>query len=68
MKITETVSRECCQQKDLRAVEGTPMRGRYPEWVFCIHCGRRHYYDSFMDAAGSRDWEYKPAKNQWESA
>jgi hypothetical protein len=59
VKITETTQRECCQPKDLKAVEGSEMRGGYPLQKFCIHCGARHVYTSFMDAAGSSDWEYR---------
>lgn len=66
MKVTETVQRECCQPRDLKPVEGTPRRGRDAEYVFCVHCGKWHEYDSFMDAAGSRDWRYKPMPVPWD--
>ena len=66
MKITEQVSRECCQTRDLRPIEGTPLRGRDPAYVFCVHCGAQHVYDTYMDAAGSRDWRYTKIPAPWE--
>lgn len=37
MKITETITRKCCDaQKDLRLVEGHPPGRPY---YFCVHCG-----------------------------
>lgn len=59
MKIKETIERFCCQYRDLKAVEGSHLIGRDVEFKFCIHCGARHKYTGFMDAAGSRDWEYR---------
>ena len=67
MKITETITRECCQpRKDLCPVEGSPLRGRQHEYVFCKHCGRCFEFHTFMDAAGSTDWDYKPLPRPWE--
>jgi hypothetical protein len=59
MKITETIDRECCQQKDLKPVIDSKLVGRQREFLFCVHCGARHRYTSYMDAAGSTDWEYR---------
>lgn len=59
MKITETIERQCCTPKDLKPVEGCQKWARIPDLVFCIHCGARHRHHTFMDAAGSRDWEYR---------
>ena len=60
MKIKETIERECCQSKDLRPLIGSRSIGliKYSEYKFCMHCAR-HKYHSFMDAAGSTDWEYR---------
>jgi hypothetical protein len=41
---------------------------RYPELKFCVHCGARHKYTSFMDAAGSSDWEYRKVELKAEKA
>jgi hypothetical protein len=70
MKIVQTVSRECCQQQDLKVVDGCKMMNssRYPELKFCVHCGARHKYTSFMDAAGSSDWEYRKVELKAEKA
>lgn len=68
MKITQTVQRDCCQQSDLRPLEGTPKRGRTPEWMFCLHCGRQHRIHTFTDPAGASDWDYQPAHWPWEAA
>lgn len=68
MKITETIERLCCSAADLKPVEGSPKRGRDPEYKFCIHCGRRHSVHTFMDAAGSSDWEYRPVNETWEGS
>lgn len=59
MKIKETIERECCQYKDLKPVLGSKQWGINYDLMFCIHCGARHLYTTFMDAAGSRDWEYR---------
>lgn len=67
MKIDVVKSRECCTWEDLKPIEGTPKRElRIPEWMFCVHCGRHHCYDSFMDEAGSRDWRYVKAAAPWD--
>ena len=66
MKITEQLERQCCAQRDLRPIEGSPKRGRMAEWVFCVHCGHHRRYDSFVDAAGATDWNYRPVMAPWE--
>ena len=67
MKIAETVERHCCQTRDFKPLEGTPKKesGRVPEWVFCVHCGRRHRYDAIRDEVGSSYWEYVPTDMPW---
>lgn len=62
MKIKEVLERDCCAPKDLRPLEGSPKRGKDPETMFCVHCGARHNIHTFMDAAGSSDWEYRKDK------
>ena len=59
MKIKETIERECCEWKDLRPVQGCDKIGTQLEIMFCIHCGAYHRYNSYMNAAGSTDWQYK---------
>lgn len=66
MKISEVIERECCQRKDLRKVNGSPMRGRDPEYMFCVHCGAIHKIHTYMDAAGSSDWEYRKEPSPWD--
>lgn len=65
LKIKETVERECCQTRDLRPIHGSPIVGRIPKYMFCVHCGRQHEMHTFTDAAGSSDWEYRPRLNPW---
>jgi len=65
MKITVSKQRECCESEDLLPIEGSPKFGRFSEFVFCKHCGRHHEYETFMDAAGSRDWRYAPLPRPW---
>lgn len=62
MKISETVERDCCQQRDFKPVEGTKIIGRIPSLVFCQHCGHYWEYTSCRDAAGSADYEYRKLK------
>lgn len=68
MRIKVTEERECCQRNDLKPVHGAPKTQgmRDVDVMFCIHCGRRHQLESFMDAAGSRDYEYRPVRESWE--
>lgn len=68
MKVTETRTRECCQDRDLRPVAGGPRVGVLAKVKFCQHCGRRHEYAAFTDAAGSMDWHYIPVRDRWEAA
>jgi len=62
MKIKAVLERDCCQQRDLKPVEGSPKRGSDVEIMFCIYCGAHHKIHTFMDAAGSMDWEYRKEK------
>lgn len=65
MKLKQTTERDCCQERDLKAVEGCRMINfSIPTLMFCVHCGHRHEYDSFMDEAGSRDYRYVKMKEQ----
>jgi hypothetical protein len=67
MKIKVTEERECCQQKDLKSVHETPVRGRDPVYKFCVHCGRWHEGESERDPAGGTDWVYKRMRAPWEA-
>ena len=62
--VTEIRERRCCQEQDMRPVcDSTRVaRERATVWdlVQCRHCGQLHRYRSFLDAAGSHDWEYRP--------
>ena len=62
MLIKETIERRCCQQKDLKPIEGTPAAGLDPKYKFCVHCGRHHVGETERDAAGSSDWTYRPMR------
>jgi len=64
MKITETITRDCCDvRKDLKTVAGCKMWNyNIPDMKFCIHCGKRWQYTSYMDAVGSTDYEYREVK------
>ena len=63
MKIKTEVVRECCQDRDLKPVEGCEMFNlKIPKLMFCIHCGHRHEFYKFMDSAGSMDWSYRKIK------
>ncbi len=66
MKIKITKERDCCQQEDLKPIEGTPLFSGIPEYVFCVHCGRQLHHHSFTDPAGSSDWEYRRIPRPWE--
>lgn len=61
MKIKVTIERECCHPDDMVTYHGVsdfnPVL--YPK--FCKHCGQIWIRESFMDAAGARDWEYVKA-------
>ena len=68
-KIIEYIERWCCQYKDFRPLCDSKIISRWGsqnlyDFVQCRHCGQIHEYNSFMDCAGSRDWEYKPIKNE----
>ena len=68
MKVKVTKERDCCLHgEDLLPIEWTPMiNNRIPEFVFCKHCGRHHRYETYMDAAGSRDWHYVRMPTPWD--
>ncbi len=44
MKITETITRECCAKGDLRKYQGArdyaPAESSHPGLWFCLHCGQ----------------------------
>jgi hypothetical protein len=68
MKITETVTRECCQVKDLKPIEGSPLwSGNSPRFKFCQHCGKHHEAKSDRDPTGELTWEYVPMLRPWEA-
>lgn len=55
MKVTETITRQCCDPvKDLKPLFGDKKTGD----VFCVHCGKRWFQDTYTDGAGGRDWRY----------
>lgn len=55
MKVTETITRECCDdRRDFKPLFGNSRSGR----VFCRVCGKRWRKDSFTDAAGGKDYRY----------
>lgn len=64
MKITETVTRDCCHsQKDFQRYSGTPIPGFTPEYAkrvqlsFCVHCGQLWWHirrPGEMDAGWER--------------
>lgn len=58
-KAERELALECCGDKDLRKVEGVMTYNRIPAVKFCVYCGARWHYRTFMDAAGSTDWEYR---------
>lgn len=78
IKIEVREERWCCVAgkdlvaiKDATAPNSNPPNGRFgrcAEWLFCKHCGRYHRAETFMDAAGSRDWHYVPQPYPWEEA
>lgn len=69
MKIEVKTTRECCDtREDLKPVDGSPKVGRFSQYVFCAHCGAHHKYHSYMDAAGSSDWEYRKCIPPWSAA
>lgn len=63
MKITETITRECCQDKDLKVYQGRFKRS-YPAerrtLKFCIYCGQIHELlpDTEPDPAGGPRQSY----------
>jgi hypothetical protein len=61
VKITETIDRECCDERkgDLKAYRGA--MDCAPGWdiVFCIHCGQVWITERRIDSAGSNDTRRK---------
>lgn len=55
MTVTETITRECCQPKDLKPVDGVKKYGEWSAFMFCVHCGARHAYICTNTASGSFD-------------
>lgn len=63
--IKETIERYCCTSADLKLLhpKETSGKNRYEIQMldrYCIHCGQEFEYYTYMDAAGSRDWDYRP--------
>lgn len=62
MKITESITRECCQPVDFRAVQGSPaMEDGQPQWTFCRHCGHRRVAKVYENA----EWSYVADPPPW---
>jgi hypothetical protein len=64
-------SRMCCQLEDLILKHGVTLnsmrlytRKDYPPFMWCKHCGQKHEYYRYTDAAGSTDWDYRPVKDK----
>jgi len=53
LKVTETIERWCCAQKDLKVYRGE--RSTERSMFFCQHCGQLWIEEPFTDAAGARD-------------
>jgi hypothetical protein len=51
MKITETIERNCCEQKDLKPYLGN----KALKLLYCVHCGQLWEWNRRMDAAGSME-------------
>lgn len=58
MKVKVETTRECCQPMDLKPIEGTRYFGRFPQFMFCVHCGRHLTRRAFTDVAGASDQEF----------
>jgi hypothetical protein len=64
-RITETSTRWCCEFNDFMPVNGQKLNyKRVYDRVYCKHCGAEHEFYTFMDAAGSTDWNYRPVKEE----
>ncbi len=63
MKITETITRDCCQTKDLKPFLGRlhehPALRKYSPH-FCVHCGQLWLSTDRMDAAGDKESILEP--------
>ncbi len=57
MKITETIERECCDERkgDLQPYMGAAEFDGKRAFFFCIHCGQVWVEDRRMDAAGGSE-------------
>jgi hypothetical protein len=55
MKITETIERDCCHQKDLLPYKGvrSDILNYGKNLQFCRHCGQIWFWERKMDEAGS---------------
>ncbi len=64
MKITETIERECCDERkgDLKQYRGDPKSTTSlarDKMLFCVHCGQIWIEDRRMDAAGSSETYFR---------
>ncbi len=61
MKITETIERECCDERegDLHIYMGEAEFDGSWAFFFCIHCGQIWVEDRRMDAAGSSETYFR---------
>lgn len=71
VRVTETCTRPCCMPQDLVPdlahlerihPDSPPHSWNFLRYQVCRHCGQRYEYESFVDAAGSRDWHYRLLK------
>lgn len=60
MKITETITRDCCLHQDLLPYKGKPIFYDKSKPYFCRHCGQIWVADRRMDAAGSMEEFRRP--------
>lgn len=60
--------RFCCSFEDMRPlcdskrIQKYGSRTKIYDIVQCKHCGTIHEYYSYMDTAGSPDWNYRPVR------
>lgn len=60
MKITETITRECCEPKDMVKYHGR-LASDYSDLYFCKHCGEAWQIEVFTDPdTNETDTRYVP--------
>lgn len=68
MKITETTTRECCQDRDLKKFvpeKVQPFSYKPQNWAFCQHCGRPHCLER-VNQGGYPDTIWVAQRWPWE--